>query len=236
MNDFRLSLIHVPKTAGSAFVGQIINIWPREFVSPHTGIGGFLKDTVDLHRYMFTAGHVFYVKIKEVLHPDQNYMTIFRDPIERIYSHWNHHNTYSMTKAKSFEEFVYSSYDSPVVHNLMAKYYTFYPEDSQQVEMVRDDREVLRRKVERLETPYSDEELYERAVKSLDEFWYIAFQDKFVEAVKKVYDEVGLPMPADTYQKELTNYKASMSDKLISDLEEFNQVDIRIYNKYRKEG
>jgi hypothetical protein len=87
--------------------------------------------------------------------------------------------------------------------------------------------------IEEMPMPLSDDQLYDRTVKCLEEFWYIGYQDRWVEVVKKIYDEFGLPLPPDTEQAGLTNYRDSMSDKMIADLTKFNQIDIRIYNEYR---
>jgi hypothetical protein len=223
MNGSRLIFIHIPKTGGSAFVGKIINLWPKAQVSPHTGMEGFLTDP-HLNNYNFCAGHTFYPKMKEIM-PPAKYMTILRDPIERVYSHWRHLERFNLTDVKTFEDFVHGKHHG-LASNLMSRHLSWWPENYNEVP-------TSSQIIEEMTMPLSDEELYDRAVRCLEGFWYIGYQDKWVDAVKKIYDEFNLPLPPDTKQKELTNYRALMSDEVIADLERFNQVDTRIYNEYR---
>lgn len=228
MRDFRLAFIHVPKTAGSAFVGKIINLWPKTLISPWPGQPGFMiAGREHCQRYYFTAGHVFYVKMKELLHPDMNWFVMLRDPIERVYSHYNHLVKFKYTDATSFENFIYESKNKPLAHNLMAKYIGWWPEDFVGIPE-------HTATIEHWPMKISDEELYDRAMSALDSFWYVGIQDTgWVQAVKKVYDNMGRNIPPNTVQLPPRNYKANMSSQVIADLEEFNQVDIRIYNEYR---
>jgi len=221
----KLAFIHVPKTGGSAFVGKIINLWPKSQVSPYTGIQGFMTDP-DLTRYHFVAGHTFYPKMKEIMPPGMNYMTILRDPIERVFSHWKHLEKFNLTDVKTFEDFVYTKHKW-LASNLMARHISWWPENYHEVP-------THSQIIEELDMPLADDELYYRAMSALKEFWYIGLQDRWVEAVKKIFDEFNLPLPEDTVQKGLTNYRSVMSPQMIDDLEEMNSVDIKIYNYYKK--
>jgi len=223
MTKPRIIFIHIPKTGGSAFVGKVIDLWAREEVSPHTGIQGFLTDP-NLSNYQFCAGHTFYPKMKEIM-PPAKYLTILRDPIERIYSHWRHLQKFKLTDVKTFEDFVYGKHHA-LANNLMARHISWYPENYGIPDHSQE--------IEELPMPLSDSELLDRTMSCLEEFWYVGLQDRWVYVVKKIYDEFNLPLPANVKQKKLTNYKSLMSPKMLSDLEEFNQVDIRIYNEYRK--
>lgn len=219
----KLAFIHVPKTGGSAFVGTIIDYWPKELVSPYTGIKGFIEDA-DPSKYHFTAGHVFYEKMKELLSPDRSYMTIMREPVQRVYSHYNHVRKFKQTLAQSIEEFVYDSSDSPLAHNLMARYYAWWTEDFNK------NSTHWTAELERTDIPISDDELYKRARANLEEFWHVGTQEKWIETVQIVHEWLDKPMP-DVVQKNAEDYRKIMSKSLIKDLEKYNRVDMELYRE-----
>jgi hypothetical protein len=223
----KIAFIHVPKTGGSKFVGAIIDFWPRELVSPYTGIAGFMRDP-NPSKYHFTAGHVFYEKMKELLSPDRYYLTILREPIQRACSHWLHIRRFNHTKAMSIEEWLYRSYDSPLAHNLMAKYYGWWPKALVGIPGHSAD-------VERMPLDVSEEELYDRALENLKSFWHVGVQDRWVETVQKVYTEFGKPLPEHIKQKNAYDYRMLLSDQLLKDFTKFNQVDIALYNYFRNQ-
>ncbi len=225
----KLSLIHVPKIGGSYFVGQVINLWPRELVSPHTGLDGFLRDP-NPTKYHFTAGHVFYPRMKEILSSDREFMTIFRDPIQRCYSHWLHIKKFNVTKVQSFEELLYEdaheTSDTQLINNLVARYCGWYPDD-----FVGIPKHVS--VMERLPIPLTDNELYEQALANLEKFWFIGWTDRMVEAVTKVYSTFNLPAPTTVWQKDIEDYTSRMSTQVLKDLKKYNEIDIALYKHFR---
>lgn len=228
MTTPRISFVHIPKTGGSQLVGKVIDLWPKEQVSPHTGVGGFMTDP-DCYQYHFTAGHVFYPIVKELFHPETKWLTMLRDPIERIYSHFNHLKKFNLTDAETFDDYIHRSEDSQCTRNLMSKHLAWWPKDFEGVPSYSG-------QIERIPLDISEDELYERTRQILDGFWFVGLQAfSWTEAVENIYREFGLPLPVGVEQGPSRNYRAKISPKLIGDLEEFNQVDIRIYNEVREE-
>jgi hypothetical protein len=133
---------------------------------------------------------------------------------------------FEQTDAETFEHFVYGSADRALARNLMACYLGWWPEDFIGIPK-------HTAVIERWPMPLSDDELYKRARSSLEEFWYVGIQDRWVEIVKKVYDSFGLPLPPNTVQKPSRNYRALLPKDLLEDVERFNAVDIELYNEYK---
>lgn len=225
MGDTKIAFIHVPKTGGSKFVGAIIDFWPRELVSPHTGMQDFLRDKSTL-KYHFTAGHVFYEKMKELLSPDMKYITILREPIQRSCSHWIHIRRFNLTTAKTIEEFLYNHVDGAFARNLMAKHYAWWPE---KMEVIPANTGLI----EQMPLNMSEDELYTKALANLKEFWYVGLQDRWVETVEKVYTEFNTPLPEHIKQGGAHDYRLLLSKQLLSDLTKFNEVDIALYNYFK---
>ena len=222
---FKLAFIHIPKTGGSKFVGEIINLWPKELVSPHTGMQDFLRDPI-VHTYHFTAGHVFYMKIKELLDPDMKYITILREPIQRSCSHWMHIRRFNLTTAKTIEEFLYDHEDSAYAHNLMAKHIAWWPKDGM--------KEIPANTgtMERMPMEMTDDELYTKAFNNLKEFWYVGLQNKWPKAVEKALAEFNLPLPAHAIQRGSQDYRLLLAGQLLKDFTDANRVDTELYNYF----
>jgi hypothetical protein len=225
----RIAFIHIPKTAGSQLVEKVINLWPRDQVSPHPGQPGFMRDgPARCREYHFTAGHVFYPIMKDLLHPDTKWMTMLRDPIERSYSHYNHLRKFEQTLATSFEDFVYVSANRPLANNLQAKHLAWWPKGFQGIP---EHTSVI----EHMAFDITDSELYDRAMENLNTFWHVGIQETgFVQAVEAIYMEHNCTLPAGIVQKESRDYRNRMSTKLVGDLEELNAVDRELYEYFKE--
>lgn len=222
---FKLAFIHIPKTGGSKFVEHIINFWPRDFVSPHTGMQDFLRDPNTL-KYHFTAGHVFYPKIKELLSPDMKYLTILREPIQRSCSHWIHIRKFNLTTASTIEEFLYDHVDGAFAHNLMARHLAWWPKGGL--------KEIPANTglIEQMPMDITENELYTQAMANLKEFWYVGIMTRWIEAVQKVYAEVKVPMLPYIKQGGAQDYRFILSQQLLKDFTDANRVDTEIYNYF----
>lgn len=221
----KLAFVHIPKTGGSKFVEHTINFWPREFVSPHTGMQDFLRDTNTL-KYQFTAGHVFYEKVKELFSPDMKYLTILREPVQRSCSHWIHIRRFNLTTAKTIEEFLYDHVDGAFAQNLMAKHLAWWPKEMKVIP-------ANTGLIEQMPLDMSENELYIKALDNLKKFWYVGVQDRWVEVVQKVYTEFNKPLPAHIKQRGSQDYRLLLSEQLLKDFTKLNRVDTELYNYFR---
>lgn len=224
----KLAFIHVPKTGGSEFVRHIIDFWPRELVSPWTGMQDFLRDPNTL-KYHFTAGHVFYEKIKGLLSPDMKYLTILREPIQRSCSHWIHIRRFNLTTAKTIEEFLYDHIDGAFAHNLMAKHIAWWPKDGLKVIPANTGL------IEQMPMNMTEDELYTGAIDNLKEFWHVGVQDRWTETVEKVFAEFGKTLPEHIKQGGAHDYRFLLSNQLLKDFTEANRVDTELYNYFRNQ-
>jgi hypothetical protein len=181
------------------------------------------------HEYHFTAGHVFYPIMKDLLHPETKWMTMLREPVERTYSHYNHLIRYKLTDIETFEEFVHRSQDRQMGRNLMARHLAWWPKHFTGIPSYSGE-------IERIPLDIPEDELEHRAMEVLRNFWHIGIQETgWIQAVQAIYGEWGkTPSDAGLEQKAPRNWRSKMSDQIIADVEGFNQVDIRIYEHYKE--
>ena len=99
-HDWTLLFLHVPKTAGSALRAALAQVYrPSEQLFLYEGQGPapsiHIEDFAGLpeaqrQRLRFIAGHFHYGLHADVPRPSR-YLTIIRDPIDRIASHYDHY-------------------------------------------------------------------------------------------------------------------------------------------------
>jgi len=217
-------MVHVPKTGGSDFVGKIIQLWNPDYISPHVGVHDFLKDC-DCSKYQLTSGHVFYIPMKEVVHKDNKWLTLLRDPIERVYSHYLHFLRYDekylgLVNHETFEQFIYGS-DGIVARNTFSKHIGWWPKSALP------ERGQGSGYLEYIPLDITQDELYDQTMKALEDFWYVG---NWAEGMEKVYELWDLD-PPEPVLWESRNYRSRISPQVLADLEEFNEVDIRIFKE-----
>ncbi|QBQ53547.1 sulfotransferase family 2 domain-containing protein [Nitrosococcus wardiae] len=83
----RLCYIHIPKTAGTAVTDVLQNIYPADKIFNATFMHEYTSvDPSVFHYYLLYKGHIHYSFAIETLPKDTQYITVLRDPVERVIS------------------------------------------------------------------------------------------------------------------------------------------------------
>lgn len=172
-SEAKFHFLHVPKTAGvtlHSLLQQNFKIEEtfvfRQF--SNTGQFDYLPKRVSrVFGYNFVSAHFpFWYFQKNDLRFGQNYIvTVLRDPIERVISHWTYIN--SRRNLKDMEPL-----QSPLdVHpNIMCKMFASDPN-------------------------LTGEELLKSSIENLQKINFIIFQDDFENGVKALFAKLNFPIP-----------------------------------------
>ncbi len=87
MKPPRLCYIHIPKTAGTAVTDALRAIYPAEKIFGATFMYEYVSvDPAVFENYLLYKGHVHYSFAVKNFPKDTKYITVLRDPVERIIS------------------------------------------------------------------------------------------------------------------------------------------------------
>jgi len=127
--------LHIPKTAGSS-----VSRWIAERIEPHSLCPAKNWDHLmrikpkDVAHFRAFAGH-FGIDLSEFLDQKLSTATVFRDPVARTISHYNHvrrdtnHPYHNYVKFQSFDNFVVDPINRPMIENFQARYLVRSPID-----------------------------------------------------------------------------------------------------------
>jgi hypothetical protein len=83
----RLCYIHIPKTAGTAVTDVLKEIYPRNQIFGGTLMSDYTAvDPREFQRYLLYKGHIHYSFARKNLPEDTRFITVLRDPVDRIFS------------------------------------------------------------------------------------------------------------------------------------------------------
>jgi len=91
----KICFVHIPKTAGSSLRKMLKdNYHPDEVFNGNTMLDYQDKTKEDMEKYKLFLGHIFYYKALEILPEDTRYITLLRNPVDRVislYYFWRKH-------------------------------------------------------------------------------------------------------------------------------------------------
>jgi hypothetical protein len=135
-SDTQLFFVHIPKTAGTTFIGILDSSYAQQDICPIHWPYSELKQAYDsgaLQAFPFIRGHFSYDLVKQ-LQDDVVTISFLRDPVDRMISEFYQsqrapiHPKYDATQGLTLDEFVNQSPELPYYTNAVTRYLTLSQE------------------------------------------------------------------------------------------------------------
>lgn len=233
-HNWTLLFLHVPKTAGSALRASLSQIYPpSEQVFLYEGQGPapsiHIEDfaglpTADRQRLRFIAGHFHYGLHADVPRPSR-YVTIIRDPIDRIASHYDHYRRVAGLRPDTRA----GAEGRAIIDQQMTL------EDwGFGLQRLEADNEIVRRIAGRTTVPFGHctDDMLEEAIKHVDEhFVRVLVQERLAESARLLEKDLRTSIPELDYLN--VNREripvSSLDPTTVGRLRELNHLDHAFY-------
>ena len=221
----RIVFDHLPKTAGSA-----INVW----LAQHLGTGNVTPSNVNgNHRqliqrygglYSVISGHIDFGE-GENLDPRYQYMTIFREPVDRVIS-WlyfvlNNHTQSDLAELYEWTKAFVESDGAQLDENLTGYICNLYVEHFCRIDG---------------SSSVSDEEKVRLALKAVKMYDVVGTFEQMPLFLADVANLIGLPSPESIDRVNATNLRPGIDQipqALRERIIELNQLDLRLYEEVK---
>jgi len=219
----RLIFDHLPKTAG-----QAVNAWLQKELGSgcvSTNLGGGHQELVRRcgGEYSIVSGHLDFCG--EGLDPRYQYMTLFRDPVDRVVSHLffilNNHKADQLTELFAWaEEFVASNGRHlneglrPYISDYCINHFISIEKSGA--------------------TVISGDEKVAKALEFVKKYNVVGLYEELPEFFADVADLIGIPAPEQIERVNVTKSRPScntVSSELRERIVELNQMDVQLYEK-----
>ncbi|MEB3230742.1 MAG: sulfotransferase family 2 domain-containing protein [Leptolyngbyaceae bacterium] len=223
-DDQQVCFVHIPKTAGTTMSAILESRFDHDRICP-TPYWRELKVMAkeDLLPYQLFRGHFPY-SVSELIPKTPVFITMFRDPIERVISAYEFMKTCIIMhpRAKKVQE---------KARTLSLKDYVRDPDVNGVVNA--QTIMIAGREIQDLKVPATDSLWLEIAKKNLQEFAWVGITERFWESVGVLGYRFGWP-PPDEIQRLMVGSKKlrreNLSQDVIDAIAECNQLDLEIYD------
>jgi hypothetical protein len=209
-NESPIAFVHIPKTAGGTLKSVLSELYGRGAL--HDG-GNYLRDPERIGAQTFrlrggqriTIGHVPYGLYREHLPGDTRYITLLREPVDRVISHYYRHLA---GKPRTLPDALESG--APQLTNLMTRFLCGHAD-------------ILGK--------LSDGAL-DDAKANLEGFAFVGFQERFDESLLLLLERLGLPSVAYGASRHVNAGRPSideLADEERAVIASYNQLDVELY-------
>lgn len=235
----RLCFIHIPKTAGTSFALYMMKNVYKEKASPLSLTMQYFLHKGDLADFMFYSGHLFFSFAPGLLPADTHFATMFRDPVERAVSHYNHirdkdrnHYYYGLVSSMTFGEFIRDPRTAPLISDFQARYIVHHRPLEFNLGAFQFQKAI---ETDTLFLPSCA--LYSRTMARLNKFFsVIGTQDNLYSFIERVLALVAPDMsPGLVFQRD-HKHAPDLSERDRKYCESINQVDRALYEYARKQN
>jgi hypothetical protein len=237
-----LYFLHIPKTAGTSLNKTLKSNFETEKVYPFaTYHQVFTNSKLDLDSYDFIHGH-FTMSFIENLKSTPNIITVFRNPISRVVSAYNH----LMREPEANFEFNY--FKKCNIKEALKTYPWLF--SNQQVKHLGWNKNVLNMPRHKIPIPFSIEnwnefyqnikinDIYVKACDNLEKLFLFGFVDRIEEFINNLFVKMNWALPLEVPNKNQAKdnqiSENDLSPDVIDIIEKLNEYDIKLYQHARK--
>ena len=219
---------HLPKCAGLTIIQYLLTQYPQRVTyitderKPSKSAKKFKSLSVESrHGYHLVVGHCTH-QLLDYVHPDSIKLTIFRDPIERIISHYffvkqykRHYLHQKIVESNMSLEDYATSELSCELRNFYISHFSGLLAD---------------------EINLNPEKSVERAVSVLEQYDVIGFQDDLTSAMNKLQNLAHLCQPFEDRVFNKTRNKKTVEEiptKTKKSIAQANSLDVELYNRLK---
>lgn len=216
--------IHIPKTGGTVF-GNLLR--ERMRYCPYYYPLGYFRniERVRSSSYDIYGGHVPYSAAQLIGRP-WRYITVVREPINRVVSHYRFIQKFDKYKKQSLWDFMHDPMFEGYTKNLMSKYLGFSINWLKYNSM--ESRWDNHNAFERRPISIPDKELLSNSKRAIDSFFMIGINERFSESITLANKLLRINIPPQ--QTKRFDYRSTLKPKTLELIEERNQVDVQLYN------
>jgi len=206
-------LIHIPKTAGTAFASVLRHnfpageVWlPNVFRDPHA-TERRAREVASMAKVELVRGHAP-LTIRELLPPGWRYVSFLREPLARSYSHYRH----------VYNRRILAGDEPPPEQGLAES--PLLP-DNLQTRMLSG--------LSDWRTHPADDALLTAALRELRDLEYVGITERFAESMLLARDRLGLRSAA--YRRENVRGAGVVPPEHVEALRRHNELDLQLYNE-----
>jgi hypothetical protein len=219
-----VAFVHIPKTGGSTVTLMLMRAYSKPMVHD---AGNCFRGRIEkterkiarpkVAKARATAGHIPYGLYRKYLPPDTRYVTILREPVGRVISHWYRHRRRTGSRHDAARPWVTNSIEEALNIGM--------PEVNN----------VATRLLCGVETPYGDlpADALDQAKANLREFAFVGIQERFDESLALMERTIGLEELVPYGEAQRVTHHGGARDEFTDEqralIAEHNQLDAELY-------
>lgn len=239
-----LYFLSIPKTAGTTLYHILATYFPMDQVAPIQSLRKLIETPIrQIQRYRLIGGHYYY-RVEPILGVKPVYITMFRNPVDRVISYYAHilrnpnHYAHHRVHNQTLLEFTEDQENLPLYANAQVRYLGLN-RDILGVYKQLDRNSLSQNYFEQLfeqlmegfaPNGFYDESYLECAKQRLKHFPFFGFKTWFDQSLQLLCRTFGWEIPKH-YQKMMVNPNPfkSIDDKAVSNIRKHTQLDHALF-------
>jgi len=231
--------LHIPKTGGTTFTSFLDSHYKSDRIFPYQTWNHYLPNkNIKLKHYALARGHFGYSFRHLFPHENIRYMTMLRNPVERVISQY-HHMTVDKKNNNWILDLPYGSLEDmleKVPEFFFNKQVKHLAIDFNVLKSV-NDKKFLYESCKQMNSVGQISDLYDLACERLEKFYFVGVLEHYEESMQKLCKLMRWSMPHKIQHLNILPNKKPASEydtKIIDRINELNEYDFKLYDFAKK--